>query len=145
MSSDRLHEGEVVAIEPFATNGAGEIENGAFGNIVRFRSEPGPGMPIATAWFERFRTLPFTARWIPAEERSAIAKVRRMLQSYPIFMERGGGLVAQGNTRSSSPRRPRGGPHARSRGPALRRRLTRTKLPPGHSIGSLKHSPSSAF
>ncbi|HEV2165476.1 MAG TPA: type II methionyl aminopeptidase [Thermoplasmata archaeon] len=95
MSSDRLHEGEIVAIEPFATNGAGEIENGPFGNIVRFRAEPGPGSPTAKAWFDRFRTLPFTARWIPPGDRGAMGKVRRMLQSYPVFVERGGGLVAQ--------------------------------------------------
>ncbi|MCI4357544.1 MAG: type II methionyl aminopeptidase [Thermoplasmata archaeon] len=95
MSTDRLSEGEIVAIEPFATNGAGEIENGPFGNIVRFRSEPAGTTPVARSWFERFRTLPFTARWIPAEERGAFSQVRRHLQSYPVFLERGGGLVAQ--------------------------------------------------
>jgi methionyl aminopeptidase len=95
MSSDRLREGEIVAIEPFATNGAGAIENGEFGNIVRFRTDPGSSVPAARTWFERFRTLPFTARWIDPEERGAIPKVRRHLQSYPVFLESGGGLVAQ--------------------------------------------------
>ncbi|HEV2519815.1 MAG TPA: type II methionyl aminopeptidase [Thermoplasmata archaeon] len=95
MSTDRLEEGEVVAIEPFATNGAGEIANGAFGNIVRFRSDPGDAVPMARSWFERFRTLPFTARWIDPEARGGLAKLRRHLQTYPVFLERGGGLVAQ--------------------------------------------------
>ncbi|EQD26228.1 methionine aminopeptidase, type II, partial [mine drainage metagenome] len=35
-----LREGEIVAIEPFATNGRGLIENGPFGHIVRFRRPP---------------------------------------------------------------------------------------------------------
>jgi methionyl aminopeptidase len=95
MSSDHLEEGEVVAIEPFATNGAGRIENGAFGNIVRFRSDPGSASPEAGRWFQRFRTLPFTLRWVPPEERSAFKGLRRFLQSYPVFVEAGGGLVAQ--------------------------------------------------
>jgi methionyl aminopeptidase len=95
MSTDHLEEGEVVAIEPFATNGAGRIENGRFGNIVRFRSDPGRAVPEAQRWFERFRTLPFTLRWVAPEERAAFRAVRRQLQSYPVFVEAGGGLVAQ--------------------------------------------------
>jgi methionyl aminopeptidase len=89
-------EGEVVAIEPFATNGLGRIDNGPFGHIVRFRRPPGPDDPALAAMFERFRTLPFTARWARSpEERSALERARRVLQSYPMFVERGGGLVAQ--------------------------------------------------
>jgi methionyl aminopeptidase len=89
-------EGEVVAIEPFATNGVGRIDNGPFGHIVRFRRPPGPGDPALAGLFERFRTLPFTARWVRTpEERAALERARRSLQSYPMFVERGGGLVAQ--------------------------------------------------
>ena len=95
MSTDHLAEGEVVAIEPFATNGAGRIDNGAFGNIVRFRADPGAAAPEAQRWFDRFRTLPFTLRWVAPEERKAFKAVRRLLQSYPVFVEAGGGLVAQ--------------------------------------------------
>ncbi|HUI38196.1 MAG TPA: type II methionyl aminopeptidase [Thermoplasmata archaeon] len=95
LSSDRLEEGEIVAIEPFATNGAGTIGNGAFGNIVRFRSDPGDRVPAAARWFSRFRTLPFTARWIVPEERDQLRTVRRHLQSYPVFVEEGDGEVAQ--------------------------------------------------
>jgi methionyl aminopeptidase len=95
-SGQRLEEGEFVAIEPFATNGRGSIEDGRFGNIVRFRGDPGPSDPALAALFERFRTLPFTVRWIPeAAEQAALQRFRRRLQSYPIFMERGGGIVAQ--------------------------------------------------
>ncbi|HKV89958.1 MAG TPA: type II methionyl aminopeptidase [Thermoplasmata archaeon] len=95
VSVDHLEEGEVVAIEPFVTNGVGSIENGPFGHIVRFRKDPESRDPLVAGMFERFRTLPFTARWLDLEERSALAKVRRFLQSYPVFVERGRGLVAQ--------------------------------------------------
>src|SRR5580658_1233334 len=96
MSDDTLEEGEVIAIEPFATNGVGRIENGAFGNIVRFRSDPGAKEPALAGLFARFRTLPFTLRWVAREEdRAALARGRRFLQTYPIFVEEGRGLVAQ--------------------------------------------------
>ncbi|MCI4317112.1 MAG: type II methionyl aminopeptidase, partial [Thermoplasmata archaeon] len=64
MSGERLNEGEVVAIEPFATNGVGGIENGTFGNILRFRRDPGSADPAVATLFDRFRTLPFTTRWV---------------------------------------------------------------------------------
>jgi methionyl aminopeptidase len=95
LSSDHLEEGEIVAIEPFATNGEGAIENGPFGHIVRFRSDPGPSNPAVARLFQRFRTLPFTARWVDEADRPHLAKSRRFLQTYPIFLEAGGGLVAQ--------------------------------------------------
>jgi methionyl aminopeptidase len=95
-SSDRLEEGEVIAIEPFATNGVGSIRNGPFGNILRFRADPGPSDPELARLFARFRTLPFTLRWVDAPaEREAVRRARRTLQSYPVFVERGRGWVAQ--------------------------------------------------
>jgi methionyl aminopeptidase len=96
MSDDTLEEGEIIAIEPFATNGVGMIENGPFGNIVRFRVDPGPKDPVLAGLFARFRTLPFTLRWVAGEEeRAALARARRFLQTYPVFVEQGRGLVAQ--------------------------------------------------
>jgi methionyl aminopeptidase len=96
LSADRLEEGEIIAIEPFATNGAGAIENGPFGNIVRFRSEPSAMDADLHALFDRFRTLPFTARWVDgASGRERLKRARRHLQTYPVFIEQGRGLVAQ--------------------------------------------------
>ncbi|MGP8072565.1 MAG: type II methionyl aminopeptidase [Thermoplasmata archaeon] len=95
-SSDTLTEGEIIAIEPFATNGEGHIENGPFGNIQRFRADPGPKDPVLARLYGRFRTLPFTVRWAAApEEREALRRARRQLQTYPVFLETGRGLVAQ--------------------------------------------------
>jgi len=96
LSGATFEEGEIIAIEPFATNGEGRIANGPFGHIVRFRRPPPKADAELARLFERFRTLPFTARWTPsAEERAALERGRRLLQSYPVFLERGGGLVAQ--------------------------------------------------
>jgi methionyl aminopeptidase len=96
MTDATFVEGEIVAIEPFATNGVGRIDNGPFGNIVRFRRPPPAADRVLTSLFGRFHTLPFTARWATSnEEREALERARRTLQTYPVFLERGGGLVAQ--------------------------------------------------
>jgi len=95
-STATLEEGEVVAIEPFVTNGEGHIEDGAFGNIVRFRADPGARDPLLARSFARFRTLPFTTRWVAdADEKAALKRARRLLQTYPVFIETGRGWVAQ--------------------------------------------------
>jgi methionyl aminopeptidase len=95
-SDATLVEGEIIAIEPFATNGIGSIGNGPFGNILRFRRDPGPSDPGVAALYGRFRTLPFATRWADApDEREALRRVRRSLQAYPVFVERAHGLVAQ--------------------------------------------------
>ena len=95
MSHERLREGQVIAIEPFATNGLGSIGNGPFGNIVRFRADPGASDPVVGRLFGRFRTLPFALRWVDGAERAHLTRRRRLLQVYPVFVERGAGLVAQ--------------------------------------------------
>jgi methionyl aminopeptidase len=96
LSSERFVEGEIVAIEPFATNGEGRIANGPFGHIVRFRRPPPADDAELGRLYGRFRTLPFTARWARSPgESAALERGRRLLQSYPVFLERGGGLVAQ--------------------------------------------------
>jgi methionyl aminopeptidase len=96
LSTARFVEGEIVAIEPFATNGEGRIANGPFGHIVRFRRPPPAEDAELVRLFDRFRTLPFALRWAPRpEERQALERARRLLQTYPVFLERGGGLVAQ--------------------------------------------------
>ena len=127
----RSSKGRSCAIEPFATNGLGRIENGPFGHIVRFRRPPGPDDPVLAAMYERFRTLPFTARWAnTTEERAALERARRTLQSYPIFVERAGGLVAQAE--HTDPRRAGGCRGPLGRRPAVngaaRRREGRTAI-----------------
>ena len=96
VTGERFVEGEIVAIEPFATNGNGHIQNGPFGNILRFRRDPGASDPTLAHLYQRFRTLPFAGRWAAsADETAALARARRFLQLYPVFIETGGGHVAQ--------------------------------------------------
>lgn len=96
MSDAVFEEGEVIAIEPFATNGEGRIANGPFGNIARFRRSPPAEDALLAPLFQRFSTLPFATRWIDGEHRAAaLERARRYLQTYPVFLERQGGLVAQ--------------------------------------------------
>lgn len=96
MTDATFVEGEIVAIEPFATNGEGRIVNGPFGNIARFRRPPPGDDPLLGPLFARFSTLPFATRWIAEADRStALEKARRYLQTYPVFLERRSGLVAQ--------------------------------------------------
>ncbi len=96
VTEERFVEGEIVAIEPFATNGIGHIANGTFGNIERFRRDPGTANPALARLYARFRTLPFTVRWItdPGEQ-EALRRGRKYLQRYPVFLEQAGGFVAQ--------------------------------------------------
>jgi methionyl aminopeptidase len=92
-----LDEGEIIAIEPFATHGDGMIRDGSFGNIMRFRVEPKKEKePELAKLFTEFRTLPFCLRWVKDEDvRRLVMKRRGYLQTYPVFVETGKGLVAQ--------------------------------------------------
>ncbi|MGC9308245.1 MAG: type II methionyl aminopeptidase, partial [Thermoplasmatota archaeon] len=57
-----LQAGEVIAIEPFATDGAGRVVNGDSGNIYHMVGR-GRGK-TARAMHERFDGLPFASRWM---------------------------------------------------------------------------------
>ncbi len=92
-----LEVGEVVAVEPFATNGEGAIGNGPYGNILRFRSEPDRMKePEFHSLFEEFRTVPFCLRWVKDRTLHRLPfRKKGFVQSYPVFIEVAGGLVSQ--------------------------------------------------
>lgn len=94
--------GMTVAIEPFATNGRGEVVNGKPGNIVRILRE----RPIADAkaqeFFDyvkgEFKTFPFCARScdFPDAEKYVRTLIRHgVLSSYATLVEADGGIVSQ--------------------------------------------------
>ena len=62
-----IQKGMVLAIEPFATNGAGMIDSGKLGNIYKIARERPIADPILNEFFkeiyEDFRTFPFCDRW----------------------------------------------------------------------------------
>ncbi len=101
-SDERIRAGMVVAVEPFATNGSGEVRNGRPGNIVRIARERKISDPKAAEFFEyvkgEFKTFPFCARScdFPDAERLVKTLVRHgVLSSYAELVEAEGGIVSQ--------------------------------------------------
>lgn len=101
-SEDVIESGMVVAVEPFATNGAGEVRNGKPGNIVRFVHDRPLGDPKAMEFVEyiknEFKTFPFCARScdFPNAERYVRILLRYgVLSSYAELVEVKKGIVSQ--------------------------------------------------
>lgn len=97
-----IKSGMIVAIEPFATNGKGEVKNGHPGNIVRIIRE----RPIADTKAEEFlnyvkdefKTFPFCARScdFPNSEKYVRYLVcHGILSNYAQLVEVHGGMVSQ--------------------------------------------------
>lgn len=105
---ETLKEGDVCAIEPFATlaSGAGEVAGGRDSYIFRLHQMRPPRREKARRLFElaqeRFKTLPFSQRrlrgFLPEPELSRAFK--ELLRSgrvsgYPVLVEKGGTPVSQ--------------------------------------------------
>ncbi|MHA1647678.1 MAG: type II methionyl aminopeptidase, partial [Promethearchaeota archaeon] len=102
-----LKEGDQIAIEPFATNGYGEVRNGKeltifeVKNIHKKKNLPQLERLTLQQFKKKFKNLPFSPRWIdfiPKNEiDSHILKYYRqgILDGYHVFEERAKGLVAQ--------------------------------------------------
>lgn len=108
LSTTRLHEGEVYAVEPFVTlkEAAGKVGNGK--EITIFRLKKHKAMRTTSAkqllqYMEmNFRTLPFAERWLLSgplknKYKEAFKEIRgsNCLTEYPIFVETTGKPVAQ--------------------------------------------------
>jgi len=100
----RMLEGEVFAIEPFATDGAGFVVEKGWSNIYRVVSAkkiPREGElneVLETLWGE-FRGLPFSERWVvnrivSKKQLEELVKLRRVYH-YPMLVEQGLGFVSQ--------------------------------------------------
>jgi len=107
-STETLKEGDVCAIEPFATlsTGAGEITQGRESYIFRLHRMRPPRGRAARSLFElaqnMFRTLPFSQRWLQgflpeAEFSSAFRELlrSRRFSGYPVLVEKRGAPVSQ--------------------------------------------------
>src|SRR6266566_4097879 len=101
---DVLEEGEVVAIEPFASSGAGEVDGRRTGNIYRVvRTKPTkqPELNDFLAVLSReFKTLPFAERWAFRIEPRTPTLLNSLLRtgavmSYPALLDLGNGIVSQ--------------------------------------------------
>lgn len=95
-----LEEGDIVAIEPFATNGAGKIHNAGNAEIYHLVSNKPVRHPSARALLqeiEKYKTLPFAKRWLGERVDFALVQLVKagVIESYPILKEIQGGLISQ--------------------------------------------------
>jgi len=95
-----LETGDIVAIEPFATNGAGRIRNAGNAEIYHLVSDRPVRHPSARALMhdlEKYKTLPFAKRWLGERVDFALIQLvkAQIIQSYPILKEVQGGLISQ--------------------------------------------------
>lgn len=94
----------VLAIEPFATDGAGQVRNSRPGNIYRIMRERELRDKAAADHFrllqENFGTLPFCERWATELDPKAAVHLRMLVRhglvfAYPVLSEVRGGKVSQ--------------------------------------------------
>ena len=97
-----LSAGEVIAIEPFATDGVGRITEAPEVEIFSFVTKRPVRSPAARALLkqvqENYSTLPFARRWLSGERIDyAIGQLLRagILHRYPLLWEAEGALVSQ--------------------------------------------------
>ena len=95
-----LQEGDIIAIEPFATNGAGKIHDAGSAEIFHIVSEKPVRHPSARKLLqdiEKYKTLPFAKRWLGERVDFAMLALSRanIIRPYPILKEIQGGLISQ--------------------------------------------------
>ena len=97
-----LEVGQVVAIEPFATDGSGKVGEGSDEEIYSLEREGSvrnrQARAVLSQITEEFRTLPFATRWLD-EPRAEMAlrrlKSQGLVHGYPVLKEGEGHLVSQ--------------------------------------------------
>ena len=104
LSRDVLAEGAVVAVEPFATEGNGQVMEEGPPEVFRLKEDPSASGNVDSDVLEAiraFRGLPFARRQLPAflgprleESLAALARQNR-LAAYPPLVETSGRPVAQ--------------------------------------------------
>ncbi len=96
-----LKANDVVALEPFATNGVGRVVEGTFAEIYSFIAAKPVRLPQARQVLkeiEPYKTLPFAKRWLHTPRlEMALRQLEAAgaIKSYPVLREETGGLVSQ--------------------------------------------------
>lgn len=97
-----LEVGDVVAIEPFATDGRGKVHDGNVQQIYALQQERQvrnrAAQQILEQVTEEFRTLPFAVRWLDhprAEMALRRLEMQDVVTGYPILQEEDGRFVSQ--------------------------------------------------
>lgn len=101
MTTDRVKEGDVLAVEPFATNGVGKVDGRKPGNIYRMgRIKSTKYRKVLEVIQVNYRTLPFAERWLYPQVRhlgfTLNSLIRNgIIQPYSILSEISKGMVTQ--------------------------------------------------
>ena len=97
-----LKEGDVIAIEPFATNGSGRISESPLNEIFGFSGHrpvrSSQARELSKEIQEKYKTLPFARRWLVGKRIDyALSQLLRagIIHSYPVLWEVEGALVSQ--------------------------------------------------
>ena len=100
--SVELESGDVVAVEPFATDGGGKVSEGSDEQIFALDREQSVRNRDARQALdqitEEFRTLPFATRWLDVDRSEmALRRLERqnVVHGYPVLKEDEGALVSQ--------------------------------------------------
>jgi methionyl aminopeptidase len=97
-----LEVGDVVAVEPFATDGRGKVSEGNKEEIYGLERERSvrnrQARRVLETITEEYRTLPFAARWLDAPRAEmALRRLKQqdVIHGYPVLKEAEGRLVSQ--------------------------------------------------
>lgn len=107
-----LEEGQVVAVEPFMTNGIGYVQSGEalqiYQKIGAAAARARETREVSAYIDAHFLTYPFSIRWLVKEldslsefaVRKAVAELMYAgaLEPFPVLIEKGNGLVSQSET-----------------------------------------------
>ena len=101
-SGIELAVGDVVAIEPFVTDGSGKVREGSKEEIYSMIEEKPVrdrrARQVLETIAEEYRTLPFAARWLDSERAEMSLrrlKMQDIIRSYPVLKEDDTALVSQ--------------------------------------------------
>ncbi len=93
-SGTKLKEGQVVAIEPFASDGNGRVHEAGKAEIFSFvRSKPirSPEARAILKQIEEYKTLPFAKRWLSGRADLGLKQLELagIIRGYPVLKDRG--------------------------------------------------------
>ncbi len=93
----RIEDGQLIAIEPFASSGIGMIHNGMGGNIYIFS---GTKAKANDPVIENFRTLPFAERWLARVKPDYSDYLKKnismkQISQFPVLKEHRGAMISQ--------------------------------------------------
>lgn len=101
---EKIKKDDVLAVEPFATNGAGRVGGRTMGNIYRLAMDREPGTENGKKLLkhikENFDVLPFAERWCRDKVDNAEIVLRKLMRAmiitgYPVLREINKGIVTQ--------------------------------------------------